>query len=262
MKKILLSVLTFFYASIFAFAQSIPVYDGKNADVAMLVDIKANKGVEDNIVLVNLANPDGVIFNVYVYEGKVWRNFGGGALKYLHDKDKVSSRLEKDFGEYNYAVIVPLDGKKYSYETRVKNDDLYFYLLPQNPSYSAFVNNAAEIDVTSFQKKLKDNIRLVSNSANIVDTGFYIFADDGNGFKLIAAAHLDNRRESYRAYYRLNSELLPGEYLTVKDDACFAEGFDLNIKKYSRYAVAASNGKKYNYVAQAKNSDLYIYVED
>ena len=238
MKKILLGVLTFFYAGIFAFAQGIPVYDGKNADVAMLVVIKANKGVEDNIVLVNLANPDGVIFNVYVYEGKVWRNFGGGALKYLHDKDKVSSRLEKDFGEYSYAAIVPLDGKKYSYETRVKNDDLYFYLLPQNPSYSAFVNNAAEIDVTSFQKKLKDNIRLVSNSANIVDTGFYIFADDGNGFKLIAAARLN------------------------ENDSCFAEGFDLNIKKYSRYAVAASDDKKYNYVAQAKNSDLYIYVED
>lgn len=240
MKRFFLSALTFFCIGIFAFAQDIPVYDGKGADVAMLVDIKAHKGVEDNIVLVNLANPDGMIFNVYVYEGKVWRNFGNGALKYLHDRSNVSSRLEKDFGEYKYAAIVPLDGKKYSYETRVKNDDLYFYVLPENPSYSAFAKNAVEIDVSAFQKKLKDNIRLVSNSARIGGTGFFIFADNGNGFKLIAAAHLN------------------------EGDECFAEGFDLDLKKqkYSRYAVSASDGEKYNYVARARNSDLYIYVED
>lgn len=240
MKKNFLSTLTFFCIGIFSVAQEFPIYDGKNADVAMLVDIKSHKGVEDNIVLVNLANPDGMIFNVYVYEEKVWRNFGSGALKYLHDKNNISSRLEKDFGEYKYAAIVPLDGKKYSYETRVKNDDLYFYVLPENPSYSAFANNAVEIDVSSFQKKLKDNIRLVSNSARIGDTGFFIFADNGSGFKLIAAAHLNAR------------------------DECFAEGFDLDLKrkKYFRYAVSASDGKKYNYVAQTRNSDLYIYVED
>lgn len=241
MKKKFLSALTFFCIGIFAFAQEFPIYDGKGADVAMLVDIKANKGVKDNIVLVNLANPDGMIFNVYVYEGKVWRNFGSGALKYLHDKNNISSRLEKDFGEYQYAAIVPLDGKKYSYETRVKNDDLYFYVLPENPSYSAFANNVVEIDVSAFQKKLKDNIRLVLNSEKNENMGFFIFADNGNGFQLVGAA-----------------------YLKKKGDACFAEGFDLDLKakKYFRYAVSASDGKKYNYVAQARNSDLYIYVED
>ncbi|MBD5438608.1 MAG: hypothetical protein HDR37_08610 [Treponema sp.] len=264
MKKFFLGTLTFFCFGIFAFAQGIPNYDGKGADVAMLVDIKANKGVKDNIVLVNLANPDGMIFNIYVYEGNVWRNFGSGALKYLHDKNNISSRLEKDFGEYKYAAIVPLDGKKYSYETRVKNDDLYFYVLPENPSYSAFANNATEIDVSSFQKKLKDNIRLVSNSAGISDTGFFIFADNGNGFKLIAAAHLKGALELSLEYINYSNIEISQIAKYTKGDECFAEGFDLNLKakKYFRYAVSASDGKKYNYVAQARNSDLYIYVED
>lgn len=264
MKKKFLSALTFFCIGIFAFAQEFPIYDGKGADVAMLVDIKVNKGVKDNIVLVNLANPDGMIFNVYVYEGKVWRNFGSGALKYLHDKNNISSRLEKDFGEYQYAAIVPLDGKKYSYETRVKNDDLYFYVLPENPSYSAFANNVVEIDVSAFQKKLKDNIRLVSNSAGITDTGFFIFADNGNGFKLIAAAHLKGALELSLEYINYPNIEISQIAKYTKGDACFAEGFDLDLKakKYFRYAVSASDGKKYNYVAQARNSDLYIYVED
>lgn len=240
MKKKAWIALAFFCVGIFAVAQEIPVYDGKNADVALLVDIKAHKGVKDNLVLVNMANPDRMIFNVYVYEKNAWRNFGNGALKYLHDKDKVSSQLEKDFGEYAYAAIVPLDEKKYSYEIRAKNSDLYLFVLPENPSYSAFADNAVEIDVSSFQKKLKDNIRLVSNSAEIVDTGFFIFADNGSGFKLVAVAYLNGI------------------------DACFAEGFDLDLKnkKYFRYAVSASDGKKYKYIAQAKNSDLYMYVED
>lgn len=264
MKKIFFGAFILFCAGFISVAQDIPVYDGAGADVAILVDIKANKGVKDNIVLVNLANPDGMIFNIYVYEGNVWRNFGSGALKYLHDKNNISSRLEKDFGEYKYAAIVPLDGKKYSYETRVKNDDLYFYVLPENPSYSAFANNATEIDVSSFQKKLKDNIRLVSNSAGISDTGFFIFADNGNGFKLIAAAHLKGALELSLEYINYPNIEISQIAKYTKGDECFAEGFDLNLKakKYFRYAVSASDGKKYNYVAQARNSDLYIYVED
>lgn len=77
MKKIFLSALTFFCIGIFSVAQEFPIYDGKNADVAIIVDIKVNKGVKDNIVLVNLANPDGMIFDVYVYGkkrlGKFWK---------------------------------------------------------------------------------------------------------------------------------------------------------------------------------------------
>lgn len=241
MKNFFLSALTFFCVGIFSFAQDIPSYNGKNADVAMLVDIKANKGVKDNIVLVNLANPNGGTFDVYVYEGNDWQKFGNGAVKYLHDRTTMEADATKDFGKYKYAAIVPLGGKKYSFETRVENSDLYFYVLPENPSYSAFESNATEIDVSSFQKKLKDNIRLVSNSETIANTGFFIFADNGNGFKLIAAAYLKN-----------------------EGDTCFAEGFDLNIKKqkYFRYAVSAIDGKKYNCFAQAKNDDLYISIED
>ena len=162
-------------------------------------------------------------------------------LKYLHDKTTMEASSTKDFGKYGCAAIVPLDGKKYSYETRVENSDLYFYILPENFSYSAFESTATEIDVSSFQKKLKDNIRLIANSRKIANTGFFIFADNGNGYKLIAAA-----------------------YLKKEGDTCFAAGFDLDIKKqkYSRYAVCASDGEKYNCTAQAKNSDLYISIED
>ena len=68
MKKIFFGAFILFCAGFISVAQDIPVYEGKGADVAILVDIKVNKGVKDNIVLVNLANPDGMIFDVYVYE--------------------------------------------------------------------------------------------------------------------------------------------------------------------------------------------------
>lgn len=241
MKKIFFGAFMLFCAGFLAVAQDIPVYDGKGADVAILVDIKANKGVKDNIVLVNLANPNAIIFDVYVYGKKSWENFGSGKLKYLNDREKMEATSTKDFGKYQYAAIVPLDGKKYSYVTRVENGDLYFYVLPENPSYSAFESNATEIDVSSIQKKLKDNIRLVSNTLKTDNAGFFIFADNGNGFQLVGAA-----------------------YLKEKGDSCFVRGFDLDLKakKYTRYAVSASDGKKYNFNTKAKDSDLYIFVED
>lgn len=241
MKKFFFGALTLLCVGFFAVAQDVPVYDGEGADVAILVDIKAHKGVKDNLVLVNLANPNGADFDVYVHGKKGWQKFGNGMLKYLHDKTTMEATSTKDFGKYEYAAIVPLDGKKYGYETRVENSDLYFYVLPEDSSYSAFETNATEIDVSSFQKKLKDNIRLIANSRKIANTGFFIFADNGNGFKLIAAAYLKN-----------------------KGDTCFAAGFDLNLKKqkYFRYAVCASDGEKYDCTAQAKNSDLYIFIED
>lgn len=197
-------------------------------------------------------------------EKKGWENFGSGKLKYLHDREKMEATSTKDFGKYQYAAIVPLDGKKYSYKTCVESSDLYFYVLPENPSYSAFEASATVIDVSSFQKKLKDNIRLVSNSAGISDTGFFIFADNGNGFKLIAAAHLKGALELLLEYINYPNIEISQIAKYTKGDECFAEGFDLNLKakKYFRYAVSASDGKKYNYVAQARNSDLYIYVED
>lgn len=241
MKKFFFGAFMLICAGFFAVAQDVPVYDGEGADVAMLVDIKANKGVKDNIVLVNLANPNGANFDVYIYEGNGWQKFGNGKLKYLHDRTTMEANATKDFGKYKYAAVVPLDGKKYSFETRVENSDLYFYVLPENSSYSAFESNTTEIDVSSFQKKLKDNIRLVSNSQKIENTGFFIFADNGNGFQLIGAAYLKN-----------------------DGDTCFVQGFNLDIKKqkYSRYAVSASDGKKYNCSAKEQNSDLYIFVED
>lgn len=241
MKKIFFGAFMLFCAGFLAVAQDVPVYDGKNADVAMLVDIKANKGVKDNLILVNIANPDGVDFDVYVYGKKGWQDFGNGKLKYLHDRTIVDATSSKDFGKYKYAAIVPLDGKKYGYVTRVENSDLYFYVLPEDSSYSAFENNAIEIDVSSFRRKLKDNIRLVSNSEKNENTGFFIFADNGNGFQLVGAA-----------------------YLKKKGDACFAEGFDLDLKakKYTKYALVASDGEKYNYTARAVNNDLYIRIED
>ena len=241
MKKIFFGAFILFCAEFLVVAQDIPVYEGKGADVAILVDIKANKGVKDNIVLVNLANPDGMIFDVYVYGKKGWENFGSGKLKYLHDREKMEATSTKDFGKYQYAAIVPLDGKKYSYKTCVESSDLYFYVLPENPSYSAFEASATVIDVSLFQKKLKDNIRLVSNTWKIENTGFFIFADNGNGFQLIGAA-----------------------YLKEKGDSCFVRGFDLDLKakKYIRYAVVAGDGKKYNCSSKSQDSDLYIYVED
>lgn len=241
MKKFLFASLLFLCAGFLAVAQDIPVYDGEGADVAMLVDIKAHKGVKDNLVLINLANPNGAEFYIYIYESGGWHKFGYVSLKYLHDREKLEWRTIGDFGKYNYAAIVPLDGKKYSYETRVENHDLHFCVLPEDFSYSAFESTATEIDVSSFQKKLKDNVRLIANSRKIANTGFFIFADNGSGYKLIAAA-----------------------YLKKEGDTCFAEGFDLNLKKrkYFRYAVCASDGEKYNCFAQAKNSDLYISIED
>ena len=241
MKKFFFGALTLLCVGFFAVAQDVPVYDGEGTDVAMLVDIKAHKGVKDNIVLVNLANPNGAEFYIYIYESGGWQKFGNATLKYLHDKTTMEATSTKDFGKYEYAAIIPLDGKKYGYETRVENHDLHFCVLPEDSSYSAFETNATEIDVSSFQKKLKDNIRLVANSRKIENTGFFIFADNGSGYKLIAAA-----------------------YLKKEGDTCFAEGFDLNLKKqkYFRYAVCASDGEKYNCFAQAKNSDLYISIED
>ena len=241
MKKILLGVLFIFCVSLFAFAQGIPAYEGEGADVAILVDIKANKGVKDNIVLVNIANPDGIKFEIYVYDKNNWKNFAGDSLKYLHDSSNVSANRGKDFGKYKYAAIVPQDGKKYNYELRVENSDLYFYVLPEDTSYSAFSSNAIEIDASKLKKKVKDNIRLVSNSKKIANTGFFIFADNGNGFQLVGAAYLKN-----------------------KGDTCFAEGFNLDLKKekYSRYALCPTDGEKYNFEARAVNSDLYIRIND
>ncbi len=156
MKKFLFGAFVLICAEFLAVAQDIPVYDGKGADVAILVDIKANKGAKDNLILINIANPNGLDFDVYVYGKKGWENFGSGNLKYLHDREKMEATSTKDFGKYKYAAIVPLDGKKYSYETRVENSDLYFYVLPEDSSYSAFEGNAIEIDVSSIRKKLKE----------------------------------------------------------------------------------------------------------
>ena len=74
MKKFFFGALTLLCVGFLAVAQDVPVYDGEGADVAMLVDIKAHKGVKDNIVLVNLANPNGADFDVYVHGKKVGKN--------------------------------------------------------------------------------------------------------------------------------------------------------------------------------------------
>lgn len=242
MKKFLLGVFALISFGFFAAAQDIPTFTGDGAERAMLIDIKAAGKVKDNIVVVNMATNEAIGFDVYVYdEKKGWISYGFGNLKNLNDTCKLEASNTKAFGKYRYAAVVMNDNVRHSFKTSVAHSDLYCYVLPENISYDSFGKGAVEIDVSIIQKKLKDNIRFVSKAKKASNTGFFIFADNGDGFKLIGTS-----------------------FLKTYADTCFAEKCDGNTppSKYSKYAIKASDGKKYEYTPKAESSDLYIYVLD
>lgn len=259
MKKNFLKAIIFAGICFCAVAQNnVPKFTGELATIEkggapiFVLDLKEYKGAKDTFIFVNHAENTNTSYNAYSYNKKEgWALFGAGLTKNLSDTSRTFTfpNNDKDLKDYDYlAVFVSTlkDGsqvefKQFSYKTKVAHNDLYFYLLPQDISYKAFEKNATVIDVASLKKKIKDNIRFVSDSKKSARMGFYLFGDNGKEFEFVGTA-----------------------YLIGYTDTCFVESCaqDFPANKYSRYAIIPADGKTYNYKTQAKSNDLYIYVGD
>ena len=243
MKKNLCALCALFCLALGVVAQDAPAFTGENAEFAMIVDLNPlKKKVKDNVVLVNQATTASLSFVIYVFDKKheEWLQFGSGRLNGFNDTDKVGATLTGDVKKYPYVAVVPTEGVKYSFKTGAHSHDLYFFVQPENNSFEAFKESAVECDVSHIHRFTKDNIRFVSNSAKIQNTGFYVFADSGEGYSLVGSA-----------------------YLKGLGDTCFVHrADDIALTQYNSIAIVSTDGGHYEFSVNAESNDLYVYVED